>query len=165
MLRLTISNHNEIEVVLFIEVHVPYLLLYIGHSSFVLMIFLLFFMYVCPYLFPTVLKLLRLDLRHVKHLMLLWLTKTLYKFLNNHLFYDAYVKTIMSNHPAAAADTTAVPAPAPSLLPLAARLHRAFSVTLDGNNNQAPVCKSLLYALFCCTNTQRVWLHAYGAGE
>jgi hypothetical protein len=81
MLRLTISNHNEIEVVLFIEVHDPYLLLYISHSSFVLMIFLLFFMYVCPYLFPTVLKLLGLDLQHMKHLMLLWLTKLCPNFL------------------------------------------------------------------------------------
>jgi hypothetical protein len=78
MLQLTISKRNKIEVVLFIvvankcnKVHVPYLLLYIGHSSVVWMIFLLFFMYVCPYLFPIVLKLLRLNLRYVKHLMLL----------------------------------------------------------------------------------------------
>jgi hypothetical protein len=38
---------------------------------------------------------------------------------------------LISSHPAASTGTAA-PAPAPVLPPLAARLHRAFSITLDG---------------------------------
>jgi hypothetical protein len=42
------------------------------------------------------------------------------------------VVAVISSHPAAASSDTAAPAPAPVLPPLAARLHRAFSITLDG---------------------------------